>query len=69
MDSSHWLKQTLDESLEKSLLEIHRFRLEKIATHMSEFDLLIKLIYHQLIHLLHQLLYVFKKEMVYIKKY
>ena len=26
MDTSHWLKQTLDESLEQSLLEIHRFR-------------------------------------------
>lgn len=43
MDSSHWLKQTLDESLEKSLLEIHRFRdVEKIATHMSEFDFICK---------------------------
>ena len=32
MDSTHWLKQTLDESLEQSLQEISRFRdVEKIA--------------------------------------
>lgn len=43
MDSSHWLKQTLDESLEKSLQEIHRFRdVEKIATRMGEFDFIDK---------------------------
>ena len=43
MDTSHWLKQTLDESLEQSLLEIHRFRdVEKIATHMCEFDFIHK---------------------------
>lgn len=39
MDSSHWLKQTLDSALEQSLQEINHFRdVEKIATHMSEFD-------------------------------
>jgi len=39
MDSSHWLKQTLDASLEQSLQEIHRFRdVESIASGMSEFD-------------------------------
>ncbi len=39
MDSSHWLKQTLDEALENSLQEIKKFRdVEKIGTCMSEFD-------------------------------
>lgn len=39
MDSTHWLKQTLDEALEQSLQEISRFRdVENIATNMSEFD-------------------------------
>lgn len=43
MDSSHWLKQTLDESLEQSLQEISRFRdVEKIASGMSEFDFIQK---------------------------
>lgn len=43
MDSTHWLKQTLDEALEQSLQEINRFRdVEKIATHMSEFDFIDK---------------------------
>lgn len=43
MDSSHWLKQTLDEALEQSLQEIKRFRdVESIATHMSEFDFIKK---------------------------
>ncbi len=39
MDSQHWLKQTLNKSLEQILQEIKRFRdVEKIATDMSEFD-------------------------------
>ena len=43
MDSTHWLKQTLDESLEQSLQEISRFRdVEKIASSMSEFDFIDK---------------------------
>ncbi len=43
MDSSHWLKQTLDEALEQSLQEITRFKdVEKIATSMSEFDFIDK---------------------------
>ncbi len=43
MDSSHWLKQTLDEALEQSLQEINRFRdVESIASCMSEFDFIDK---------------------------
>lgn len=43
MDSSHWLKQTLDESLEQSLQEITRFKdVEKIAACMSGFDFIDK---------------------------
>ncbi len=43
MDSSHWLKQTLDDALEQSLQEITRFKdVEKIATSMSEFDFIDK---------------------------
>ncbi|MCD7839978.1 MAG: stage IV sporulation protein A [Erysipelotrichaceae bacterium] len=39
MDNSHWLKQTLDEALEKSISSIHRFRdVEVIADNMSQFD-------------------------------
>lgn len=39
MDSTHWLKQTLDEALEQSLQVITRFRdVEKIASQMSQFD-------------------------------
>lgn len=39
MDSSHWLKQTLDEALENSLQEIQKFRdVEKIGSCMNEFD-------------------------------
>lgn len=39
MDSSHWLKQTLDEALEQSLQAITKFKdVEKIASCMSEFD-------------------------------
>lgn len=43
MDSSHWLKQTLNEALEQSLQEITRFKdVEKIASCMSEFDFIEK---------------------------
>lgn len=43
MDNEHWLKQTLDESLEKSLSEIHRFKdVENIAKSMNEFDFIQK---------------------------
>ena len=43
MDSSHWLKQTLDDALEQSLQEIKRFRdVETIATKMCEFDFIKK---------------------------
>ena len=43
MDSSHWLKQTLDEALENSLQEITKFRdVEKIGSCMSEFDFIEK---------------------------
>lgn len=43
MDSSHWLKQTLDDALEQSLQKITRFRdASKIASCMSEFDFIDK---------------------------
>lgn len=43
MDSSHWLKQTLDESLEDSLQEITRFKdVEKICACLGEFDFIDK---------------------------
>lgn len=43
MDSTHWLKQTLDEALEQSLHEIKRFKdVEKIASSMQEFDFIDK---------------------------
>lgn len=43
MDNEHWLKQTLDEALEKSLSEIHRFKdVENIAASMNEFDFISK---------------------------
>ncbi len=43
MDSSHWLKQTLDDALEASLQEISRFRdVEKIAACMADFDFIEK---------------------------
>ncbi len=39
MDSSHWLKQTLDESLEHSISDIKRFRdVEKICNDLNNFD-------------------------------
>lgn len=43
MDNSHWLKQTLDEALEKSISAIHRFRdVEIIADNMGQFDFIQK---------------------------
>ena len=39
MDASHWLKQTLDDAIASSMLEIRRFKdVEKIASVMSTFD-------------------------------
>ena len=39
MDSSHWLKQTLDDSLAKSISHIHRFKdVHSICETLNEFD-------------------------------
>lgn len=43
MDSSHWLKQTLDDALEASLQSVQRFRdVEKIGERLSDFDFIEK---------------------------
>ncbi|MCD7894621.1 MAG: stage IV sporulation protein A [Erysipelotrichaceae bacterium] len=43
MDTTHWLKQTLDQALEQSISSIHRFRdVEIIADNMSQFDFIKK---------------------------
>jgi len=43
MENDHWLKKTLNEALEKSLLEIHRFKdVENIVNCMNDFDFIKK---------------------------
>lgn len=39
MDNTHWLKRTLDESLEKSISHIHRFKdVHNVCTSLNEFE-------------------------------